>query len=280
VTELVQNLERVQINAPVPSDTKRIKVVHASGEVFDNIEQARKDLWDLFSLEAVILCGTESGNDDRQAMMRHDLEAEGYHAFLPGATDGWVALHKNFVGNATLSVRYDQVRESGAANHDPHPYAGAGVIEMAFTHPRLGQITVVGGGHYLTKGRYEGQAQEQFPNDPVHHREENKRLARAMANACIAGSEGKGISFFTADTNMVDKDDDVFFGKPLTTCWDELGKWPNTGHGNIDVIGTVNADSRVKLHDAYVLDDDRFPQNTDHFVVVAEYDIRKLKETQ
>lgn len=272
-------LEQAHLQQETPPDHKRIKIVHASLEVFDSLAQAEKDFRDLIGLGAVILCGTESGNLERKNLMRRLLDEDGYNHFIPGQTDGWVAIHKNFVGFNTLEARYDEVLPSAREAGDPHPYDGKGVIQMAFTHPSLGRITVVGGGHYLTKGRYPGQAQEEFPNDPVNHRASNRELARSMANACLEGSKGQGISFFTADTNMVDRDDDVFFGKPLTTCWDEIDKHPDTGHGNIDVIGSVNSDSRVSCHDAWVLNDQDFPQFSDHFPVVAQYDIRRLAST-
>lgn len=256
--------------------SKTIKIVHASGEVFDDYDQARNDIRSLIQLQAVILCGTESGDEDRRKMIEFELGDDGYHTFVPSTTDGWIAVHRNFVGHSPVSMRYNEVLPPAGEVHDPHPYNGKGVIQVGFTHPTLGRITVVGGGHYLTQGRYAGQAQEDIPGDPVHHREANKKLAHAMADACIAAAKGSGIAFFTADTNMVDREDDVFFGKPLTTCWDEMGKWPDTGHGNIDVIGSVDADNRVKCMEAVALGDDAFPQHSDHNVIEAWYKIRKL----
>jgi hypothetical protein len=277
---VTQLADREALSVPqehrITAPTKTLKIIHASGEVFDNDDQAEKDLKDLIDLEPVILCGTESGNLERQRMMRRVLDEAGYHNFVPGQTDGFVAIHRNLVQGATITARYDEVLPAAREVGDPHPYNGKGVIQMQFYRPDLGRITVVGGGHYLTKGRFPGQEKEDAPHDPVDHRAANRELARAMANACLDGSEGQGISFFTADTNMVDREDDVFFGKPLTTCWDELGKWPDTGHGNIDVIGSVNSDGRVRCAQAYVLDDEKFPQFSDHFVVVAKYEVRKL----
>jgi hypothetical protein len=125
--------------------------------------------------------------------------------------------------------------------------------------------------HYLTMGRFPGQAQIDEPGDPVNHVKENKRLAHALGDAAILHSQGTGISFVSADTNLVDRTNDVFYGKPLTTCWDETKHHPNTGHGNIDVVATVNKDGRVKCKNALVLDDKDLFMHSDHFVVVTKY---------
>jgi hypothetical protein len=261
----------------VSEDSRLLKIVHASLEVFDTDEQALHDVKELSGLGAHILCGTESGDLDRQAKIGLALSDAGYRSYIPSRTDGWVAVKRSLV-HGDWTARYTQVIKSAPAMNDPHPYSARGVVQVMFNHDSLGHITVVGGGHYLTKGRWKNQAQQDHPGDPVDHVAWNHKIANAMADACLAGARGSGISFFTADTNLIDQTTDVFYGKPLTTCWDELGKWPNTGHGNIDVVGSVDSDKRVTCESAKVLTDADLHLFTDHFVVSTQYRVRKLNQ--
>jgi hypothetical protein len=263
----------------VTEDSRLLKIVHASLEVFDSDAQAMHDMRELVRLGAHILCGTESGDDKRQHGMKLLLSDAGYRSYIPTRTDGWIAVKRSLV-HGDWTARYTQVINSAPAMNDPHPYSARGVVQVMFNHDSLGHITVVGGGHYLTKGRWRHQAQQDKPGDPVNHVAWNHKIAREMADACLAGARGTGISFFTADTNLVDRTTDVFFGKPLTTCWDELGKWPDTGHGNIDVVGSVDNDHRVKCENAKVLTDKSLELFTDHFVVSTQYRVHKINQRE
>lgn len=258
--------------------TKTLKIIHASLEVFDTDGQAVSDLRKIVGLKPHILCGTESGTDHRQDLMQDVLEKEGYVSYFPGPnTDGWIAVRAKLAGHG-FRCSYRKVWGNGKSHHDPHPYAEKGVVTFSFDHEQLGHVGIVGGGHYLTKGRWPEQAQQDHPGDPVDHVEANKKLAWAMADAAIVQSEGPdAIAFLTADTNLIDHFKDVWYGKPITTCWDELKKWPDTGHGNIDVVASVDADTRVRCSRADVLDDKELRLATDHFLVTTEYVVRKLR---
>jgi hypothetical protein len=202
----------------VTEDSRLLKIVHASLEVFDSDAQAMHDMRELVRLGAHILCGTESGDDKRQHGMKLLLSDAGYRSYIPSRTDGWIAVKRSLV-HGDWTARYTQVINSAPAMNDPHPYSARGVVQVMF-------------------------------------------------------------SFFTADTNLVDRTTDVFFGKPLTTCWDELGKWPDTGHGNIDVVGSVDNDHRVKCENAKVLTDKDLELFTDHFVVSTQYRVHKINQRE
>ena len=65
-------------------------------------------------------------------------------------------------------------------------------------------------------------------------------------------------------------------GGPLTSAWDELGIYQNTGHGNIDVIASYDRDRRVRAEHIQAFPDSDFPLATDHFLVEAWYRVRRL----
>jgi hypothetical protein len=73
---------------------------------------------------------------------------------------------------------------------------------------------------------------------------------------------------------MDDRKTDTFFVAPMTSAWDELDKYENTGHGPIDVIASYDHDGRVKAKYIRALDDKEFSLHTDHFLIEAGFDVR------
>jgi hypothetical protein len=249
------------------ADYKDLRVVHASLQFSDNSKQAQRDLERLAELKPHILLGTESGDRDRKELIKSVLRDYDYNVYTPGNTDGWVAARKSLTGSG-WGASYREVIPRGSKAGDPHHYSAKGVVQMWWDHPSLGHMGALTSHYLLTP--------KPLPRDPVDHEAENKKLAHALGDAAILHSAGTGISFVSADTNMVDRTNDVFYGRPLTTCWDETKNHPNTGHGNIDVVATVNSDGRVKCKSAEALDDKDLFMHTDHFVVVTKYRVLKL----
>lgn len=257
--------------------TRILKLQHSSLEVFDSFKQHVADADKVFSLGSDIITGTEAGLG--AAGTREALHAAarrlGYRFWCPGKQDSWVAIRKD------LGPRVDRglipVLESAKSVRDPHPYTAKGIPWMTVRSELLGEISV-GAGHWLTKGRWKHQAQDDKKNDPVDHFEANTLMGEAVADWARDKGAGSAIVFYGADTNLNDRNSDVFRGQPLTTCWDEVGKWPNTGHGPIDVLATYDRDRRVECLSAEVLDDRRFFLHADHFTITARYRVT-LKET-
>jgi hypothetical protein len=106
--------------------------------------------------------------------------------------------------------------------------------------------------------------------------ESDKIYAEVMGKWGAEHGKGTALAFIGGDFNRVDRRNDLFFGQPFTTCWDDLKTWPNTGHGNIDAIARYDSDSRVRCVGARVLDDKKVFLNTDHWLIEAEYEIQPL----
>lgn len=108
-------------------------------------------------------------------------------------------------------------------------------------------------------------------------------LARTMAQTVASHAEGRRIGFWMGDTNTLDTPDDqgpvshALADGDLVSCWDELGRYPDTHPGGpdapIDVIGKYDPDRRVTCVSA-----GRWHQlHTDHVSVSAWYRIRDVK---
>lgn len=256
---------------------RRITIGHISGEVFDSAPKRKEDYLKIFNRDADILTGTEvpsTFGPMRHVIESYALDAE-YWPFFPGhANDGWIAMKKDLVPGG-LKGGYIPVTPGSHELHDPHPYGPRGVTHASGVSPDLGRISMAVF-HFLTKGRFPGQAQKDAPHDPVNHYKVNKEYGRAIGEWAKDAGKGSGLAFADGDSNLIDKKTDIFNGQPLTTCWDELGKHPNTGHGNIDVIASLDWDKRVKCTSARVFTDKDLFLNGDHFYIEAVYQIRLL----
>ena len=132
-------------------------------------------------------------------------------------------------------------------------------------------ISGIGAAHYLTKARHPGAV-----HAGIDHWAWNKKLGTAVGKWAEVAGAGISTAWYGGDQNMNDSRNgqpqgDTFFGAPMTSCWDELSKWPNTGHGTIDVIATYDNDGMVSCIDARALDDGRFFLEQDHYLVEAIY---------
>jgi exonuclease III len=205
------------------------------------------------------MSGTESGEEPLVTLVREAAERHGYRVHM--ARGVWVAVRKDLVKPGTrVRTGYVDVVQSfeGKGRHTDR-----GVVWLTYEHATLGQITI-GCGHYLTDGRR--------PGDPNYTH--NRRMAEAIGQWAVKKGAGGAIVFYSGDQNIVDRTEDTFFGSPLTSAWDEIGRWENTGHGNIDLVASFDEDRRVKAKSITALDDDAIPLHTDHFLVDAVYSVR------
>lgn len=130
----------------------------------------------------------------------------------------------------------------------------------------IGEINV-GAGHLLTHGRKPGEPNWRY----------NVRFTNRIGAWGREAGRGRGLAFFHADFNIVDRTQDVFIGEPFTTVADDTKHWENTGHGNIDAIAKWDADGRTEWNRVRVLDDSELHLFTDHFLMEAWADIRVMK---
>lgn len=254
----------------------KIKVQESSMQYSDTPKQHEKDAKAVFSLGSHIVLGTEAGPGSNvlPAALKQEAEAKGYWFYVPRRpTDCWVAVKKSLMPDKPRTG-YIPVIEGSSESGDPHRYGPKGIVWMR-GKTSLGRLSVASF-HGLTKARYPGMAQHDKPGDPVDHRAENERLGHALGDWATQEGKGTNLVFAGGDTNLLDRTDDVFFGAPLTTCWDELKTWPATGHGNIDVIASYDRDGRVKCLKSRVLHDRDLHLFSDHFTVVATYEVAPL----
>lgn len=250
--------------APKPPSHTTLRCQLSPMQFSDTDQQMAKDIDDLFSRKKDVLGGTEAGGELSKPMpdlLRAAAKQYGYKLHI-GRGD-WVAVRKALAAGK-FETGYVPVLEStdGAGKHTDR-----GIPWVSCETKHLGRLTV-GAGHYLTNGRR--------PGDPNYKL--NTRYADAIGEWAEKHGKGSGVVLYLGDQNIPDRDYDTFRGSPLTSCWDELEKYENTGHGNIDVIASYDRDGRVTCTGARALDDQEFRQNSDHFVTEAEYRVEHLEE--
>lgn len=240
---------------------QNVKLAHVSMQYSDTREQMAEDCAKVFSRGYTWLTGTEAGADNPLAVLiPRTAEAHGYRVHR--VRDVWIAVDRELVRGG-WRTGYVPVIESteGKGRH-----TDKGIGWVAFNTRELGRISI-GAAHLLTKGRR--------PGDPNYRL--NRRFSDAFRQWVVDAGQGSGLAFYGGDQNIPDRKQDTFMGAPLTSAWDELGRWENTGHGNIDVIASYDRDGRVSAVKVRALDDKQLHLHTDHFLVEASFRVRKLQ---
>lgn len=247
------------------TETMVLDLAHYSLQYSDTTKQKKHDALEVYSHDYDAIMGTESGEEDTRRVMRVAAHNAGYTFHVNRSN--WVSIKKSLIVPGTYfrgqKAFVDNDMTVGRG-HDLHvTWAGCEI-------DGLGQCTFLAS-HYSTKGR------------PVANKEYsvnlrwNKELAKGIGELAEQFGKGKALVFYGGDQNIVDRTTDTFFGEELTSVWDELGKWENTGHGNIDLIASYNKDGRVTAKYIRALDDKEQFMNTDHFPVEAGFTVKKLK---
>lgn len=251
-----------------PGDAVRVRVAHVSMQFSDSTPQKKADADRLFKREADRgawwVTGTEAGESALRTQLRAAARANGFRFFVDRSV--WVAVAKERIRRGTWDTGYVDVLQStdGAGHHGDR-----GIAWAQFENEDIGRVTV-GCAHYLTRGRPDAVV----PANKVNL-DENQRLAEAIGEWGIEHGRGGALVFYAGDQNIVDRTNDTFLGRAdFTTSWDELGKYEDTGHGNIDVISSFDADGRVSARSVRALDDTEFPLHTDHYLVEGAFDVK------
>lgn len=273
------------------TDSVTVKAMHASLQFSDTPKQQDEDIRDLFerarAREVWFVTGTEAGpgaGPTGELLLRYGKAAD-FKVWVPSegrgagsTTDCWVAVNADRIKKGTWKTGYEPAipgskalyKQAGLSDGVPR-WGPKGVIWASFENTDIGRVSVAAA-HYLTKGASpKGQ-----PIRGVNHYEWNKKLAKAIGDWAREHGKGKSLAFYGGDQNVQDRANDTFFGQPLMSTWDELKKWDSTGHGTIDVIASYNADTRVKAQATRALDDKKFFQHSDHFVIEAEFKVTRL----
>lgn len=258
---------------PQPPKTSRFDVLHISGQFSDNDAQHASDALNIFTRAVkrryawitTTEGGPGAGGSNWTKHFKAQAKAHGYRAFASPGTDAMIAVREDLIAGGWTTFLGPIVVKGEARDH-----AAKRVVAVGFDTERFGRINITAA-HYLTKGRPSAKSAEYR-----QHVAENKALATAVGEYAAEVGQGNALVFFGGDTNIVDKIDDVFFGQPLISAWDELKVYENTGHGNIDVVARGKADTRAKAAYVRALDDTEWMLNADHWAVEAGYDIAPL----
>lgn len=275
--------ERGKTNADKKRKTHKLHLAHISMQFSDNPDQMRHDVAKLFrrakERNYAWITGTEAGPgaDPLRDILADACKENKYILFVPKSpTDAWVAVNKEYVKGNKVTTRYEPIIPgSSLLNVKGSRWGPKGITSISFETPDkigIGPVSV-GSSHYLTKGRSPKNSPK--AGDKTRY-EWNKKLGLAVGDWAIEHGKGRGLAFYGGDQNMVDRITDTFFGAPLTSAWDELGRYANTGHGNIDVIASYDRDGRVKATYVRALDDRKFFLHTDHYLVEAGYEVEVL----
>lgn len=244
-----------------------VQVAHFSSRVFNAAAQQEADFRAVLSVKYAWVTFTEVS--EHRTELRRAARAHGYRVYAPRGTDGAVAVRRDLVVGGWRQGMVPVITETGRQMGSTRPFGPKGVAWVSFQTRDLGRISV-STAHYLTGGRRPGP---QSMHGRVDHYRLNRRLARAIGKWARTHGAGRALAFYGGDQNIVDQHADTFFGGPLVSAWDEVEKWPGTGHGNIDVIARHKADGRVSAVAARSHPDARRYMHSDHYLIDATYSI-------
>lgn len=245
--------------------TVNFDVAEFSGLHSLTLEEAKSDAEHAFSRGYEWLSGTEAGEDPLKSALADAAKRHGYtfHQYK----SNWISIRRSLF----LPLSHTRGEQTVVNNDD---VVGRGhdlnFIWDTFRVAKVGTITVMAS-HYATRGTPIGDAAHRV------NLADNKKLAYAIGAKARVFSAGKKLVFYAGDQNIVDRLTDTFFGVPFTSVWDELHRWDNTGHGNIDVIASYDPDTRVRARYARALDDSELHQYSDHYPVEAGFAVRTLR---
>lgn len=256
---------------PSKTGTTELHVAHFSLKVQNPLRQEQADIKRIFERaeerQYAWVTGTElfgMSESWLEARLNGVPEAHGYRFARPGRGDSWVAVRKDLVAGGWRTL-WDTAVPKTKNNRE----LGAAAVE--FDTRRLGHFTVMPN-HLMRYGRPGAK-------DPAYrvNVEENRAVMRAVEKMANEQARGRSLVFYGGDQNINDRKDDTFMGAPLTSTWDELEKWENTGAGCIDVIASHDADTRVKATYTRVVTDAEEPLFTDHNGVEAGFLVQNLR---
>lgn len=241
-----------------------LKTAHISMQRNDSDAQQKADTARIFrrarSNGLLWVTGTEAGPAAGRLAdhLRRSADAKDYRFVAPRmGSDVWLAVDRRAIAGRFVTG-YIPVIPGRLGKWAPR-----GLRWASFNAgPSVGTVSV-SVAHYVTGGQI--------------NRHLNREIAEKTGEWARRHGKGSSLAFYSGDQNIGDGVADTFFGQPLTSAWDELGKHENTGAGNIDVIASYNNDTRVRARYIRALDDSEFFLHTDHFWVEAGFSVERLR---
>ncbi len=258
------NLSDIQ-TSDSPIGHMMLHLMHASLQFSDSERQREHDVKKIFNRakrrNVAWITGTEAsiGSGNLPEQIRKHAARNGYRVWHHKRQDAWIAVSKDII-NGDWKTFFRLIIKGRAKQ-----YGAKGINAVAFNNRHIGVINIIAT-HYLTKGA--------VPGDPRYSG--NEKLSTDINKYAKEVGRGPALVFYGGDQNMRDATLDTFFGGVLISSWDELKKWPNTGHGNIDVIARSKKDSRVKAVYARAFTDKKFFLHTDHFLIETGYLVKTV----
>src|SRR6188768_2434478 len=236
-----------------------LKMGHVSMQWSDTKQQRQDDIEKILAHAKEVgwawLTGTEAESPGIRDQYKAAVEKAGFRFY--GWSEIWIAVREDRI-HSGWETEHTQVVPGHRGR-----YPSRGVIRASYKDKTLGVITVLCS-HYQTLGIAREEARK----------DDNKKIATEVGRMAKAHGGGTAKVFFGADANMIDRTKDVFFGEPLTSCWDELKTYPKTTPwGGIDVIASYNPDLRVSCKSAKAYTDEEFSLNSDHYMIEATYKV-------
>ena len=257
----------VALAAPADADRAAvIRIQHSSGQYSDSRAEHAHDAHALFAHArqsgAAFVSGTEAGHNSLRWQIPRAARNHGYACRVaPGGT--WIAVAHWFGPVSHWGVVPVFPRLTAPARLGGHGPEGIVWARVRPLKTAVAPLVTFGAGHWLTPRSLRASGIGS-----------NRRMARAVGRWAREHGQGRALVFYAADSNEHDNRTDVFDGAPLTTCWDELGKWPRTRNFScLDVIASRDSDTRVSCLGARV--DRGLVLFSDHRTISAAYAVAR-----
>lgn len=257
--------------APVvktPKGYMQLRIAHASLQYSDTTPQRRADIDKIFAQGFHWITGTEAGEKSTRILLAEAAQKFKHKYRVHVVRDTWVAVRNDMVQDGTWRVGQRKFVDNDLTAGKGHD---SGIAFVTFVNPRLGKISIASS-HYATRGT-------PVKGDPRKvNLKWNKIIAAGIDKWADEYGEGAGLVWYGGDQNIDDKKADTFFGHGLTSCWDDLKRYPGThgGGATIDVIARRDEDTRIKpCFAADSKTDKEFFLSGDHLLVVAKYNVKE-----
>jgi hypothetical protein len=193
-------------------------------------------------------------------VLREACQAKGYRLVLPPGGDTAIALRQE---HELVSVHWRSVLP---ASHKPlHGPRGVQVLE------------------FIPQGTSERVTLCELHNvRAVVSGAQQLAMVQELGDVIAAAAGGSRLAFYMGDMNHDDRRkayspyDAQLRRQDLTSCWDELGRWPATHEngGTIDVVGSYDPDRRVRCLRARTW----HQLHSDHSALSAFYGISPVRD--
>lgn len=270
---------------PLPGIKVALDIREASLQFSDSTKHQTEDTRKLFTLQAPsIIGGTEAGpgSGELPSLIKKYAEEAGYKAYLPASTDCWITVRKTLIKPGTWKQSFEKVIPR--SSHQPGAisrWGDKGLVRVEFTEKTTNLTIAVYALHGLTKASTQNMSIKE--GSPFSHQDWNRKLIERLEQRIKEDKKAGKVAIFLGDFNQVfnpresqGTKNHALFNTSLISTWQLAQTYPNTGHGNIDGIGWLSTETRLKLikGSARAWNDHDYFLHTDHFLIGAVIELR------